>query len=166
MGTQVILLRGLLSVSFLKFGSEGTIQRSSKTTITWLEREYQFDFSLEQNSSFLRLSYSEWHLWAVDEPARRFDFVSYIESSDADAHSTSHFSLHSALDGGAQVMIFILSFAVFGASGKERPFPTVSDDVSGMRPKLKLILFLFLPSFLIQWAGNPTGNPDYCNVDK
>ncbi|KAJ8516828.1 hypothetical protein ONZ45_g5896 [Pleurotus djamor] len=43
-----------------------------------------------------------------------------------------------ALDGGAQIMIFILSFAVFGASGAERPFPN--------------------------WAGNPAqGNVDYCN---
>ncbi|KAL4258388.1 oligopeptide OPT transporter family protein [Pleurotus pulmonarius] len=43
-----------------------------------------------------------------------------------------------ALDGGAQIMIFILSFAVFGASGASRPFPT--------------------------WAGNPArGNVDYCN---
>jgi len=43
-----------------------------------------------------------------------------------------------ALDGGAQVMIFILSFAVFGASGVPKPFPT--------------------------WAGNPAaGNVDYCN---
>ncbi|KAF8230326.1 oligopeptide transporter [Tricholoma matsutake] len=43
-----------------------------------------------------------------------------------------------ALDGGAQVMIFILSFAVFGASGVQRPFP--------------------------YWAGNPAiGNVDYCN---
>lgn len=43
-----------------------------------------------------------------------------------------------ALDGGAQVMIFILSFAVFGASGTPKPFPA--------------------------WAGNPAaGNVDYCN---
>lgn len=46
--------------------------------------------------------------------------------------------LGGALDGGAQVMIFILSFAVFGAAGKNRPFPF--------------------------WAGNPAqGNVDYCN---
>ena len=46
-----------------------------------------------------------------------------------------------ALDGGAQVMIFILSLAVFGASGTPRPFPT--------------------------WAGNPaTGNVDYCNGNQ
>ncbi|KAG5644858.1 hypothetical protein DXG03_007498, partial [Asterophora parasitica] len=50
-----------------------------------------------------------------------------------------NYILGGALDGGAQVMIFILSFAVFGASGVEKPFPT--------------------------WAGNPAvGNVDYCNA--
>lgn len=49
-----------------------------------------------------------------------------------------NYILGGALDGGAQVMIFILSFAVFGASGAPRPFPT--------------------------WAGNPAkGNVDRCN---
>ncbi|PFH49334.1 hypothetical protein AMATHDRAFT_76236 [Amanita thiersii Skay4041] len=49
-----------------------------------------------------------------------------------------NYILGGALDGGAQVMIFVLSFAVFGASGVERPFP--------------------------HWAGNPAkGNVDYCN---
>lgn len=43
-----------------------------------------------------------------------------------------------ALDGGSAIMIFLLSFAVFGASGDPKPFPA--------------------------WAGNPvTGNIDYCN---
>jgi hypothetical protein len=37
-----------------------------------------------------------------------------------------NYILGGALDGGAQVMVFILSFAVFGASGKDRPFPAVS----------------------------------------
>jgi OPT oligopeptide transporter protein len=36
-----------------------------------------------------------------------------------------NYILGGALDGGAQVMIFILSFAVFGASGIRRPFPSV-----------------------------------------
>lgn len=31
--------------------------------------------------------------------------------------------LSAALDGGTQVMVFILTFAVFGGSGKARPFP-------------------------------------------
>jgi len=49
-----------------------------------------------------------------------------------------NYILGGALDGGAQVMIFILSFAVFGASGVSRPFP--------------------------KWAGNPAqGNVDRCN---
>lgn len=49
-----------------------------------------------------------------------------------------NYILGGALDGGAQVMVFILSFSVFGASGKPRPFPA--------------------------WAGNPAiGNVDYCN---
>ncbi|KAH9985220.1 OPT oligopeptide transporter protein-domain-containing protein [Russula compacta] len=49
-----------------------------------------------------------------------------------------NYLLGGAFDGGAQFMIFILSFAVFGASGIPRPFPG--------------------------WAGNPAkGNVDYCN---
>ncbi len=36
-----------------------------------------------------------------------------------------NYILGGALDGGAQVMIFILSFAVFGASNVEKPFPKV-----------------------------------------
>jgi len=49
-----------------------------------------------------------------------------------------NYILGGALDGGSQVMIFILSFAVFGASGVGHPFPS--------------------------WAGNPrTGNVDHCN---
>ncbi|KAI9508126.1 OPT oligopeptide transporter protein-domain-containing protein [Russula earlei] len=49
-----------------------------------------------------------------------------------------NYILGGALDGGAQVMIFILTFAVFGASGVSRPFP--------------------------HWVGSPAhGNVDYCN---
>ncbi|EDP48038.1 hypothetical protein KXV98_009177 [Aspergillus fumigatus] len=47
-----------------------------------------------------------------------------------------NYLIGAALDGGSQIVIFILSFAVFGASGKEHPFPT--------------------------WWGNPAGNPDHC----
>ena len=36
-----------------------------------------------------------------------------------------NYILGGALDGGAQVMIFILSFAVFGAAGVQKPFPRV-----------------------------------------
>ena len=47
-----------------------------------------------------------------------------------------NFLLSAALDGGTQIMVFVYSFAVGGASGKATPFPT--------------------------WALNPQGNPDYC----
>ncbi|KAF7176115.1 hypothetical protein CNMCM7691_001591 [Aspergillus felis] len=47
-----------------------------------------------------------------------------------------NYLIGAALDGGSQIVIFILSFAVFGASGQEHPFPT--------------------------WWGNPAGNPDHC----
>ncbi|CEH14454.1 peptide transporter mtd1 [Ceraceosorus bombacis] len=43
----------------------------------------------------------------------------------------------SALDGGSQITLFILSFAVYGAAGPARAFPT--------------------------WWGNPDGNVDHCN---
>lgn len=47
-----------------------------------------------------------------------------------------NYLIGAALDGGSQIVVFILSFAVFGASGKDVPFPT--------------------------WWGNPAGNPDHC----
>ena len=53
-----------------------------------------------------------------------------------------NYLVSAALDGGTQVIVFILSFAVFGAGGKDVPFPN--------------------------WAGNPdtsVHNPDYCMVN-
>ncbi|VDC02955.1 unnamed protein product [Peniophora sp. CBMAI 1063] len=47
-----------------------------------------------------------------------------------------NFLLSAALDGGTQIMVFVYSFAVGGASGTAVPFPN--------------------------WGLNPTGNPDYC----
>ena len=47
-----------------------------------------------------------------------------------------NYLIGAAMDGGSQIVIFILSFAVFGASGQSHPFPT--------------------------WWGNPSGNPDHC----
>jgi hypothetical protein len=41
--------------------------------------------------------------------------------------------LGGALDGGAQVMIFMLSFAVFGATGVQKPFPGVRGFFFGVR---------------------------------
>ncbi|KAJ9214069.1 hypothetical protein DTO166G4_4335 [Paecilomyces variotii] len=53
-----------------------------------------------------------------------------------------NYIVSAALDGGTQVCVFILTFAVFGGSGKSYPFPT--------------------------WAGNPdtsVHNLDYCKLN-
>ena len=47
-----------------------------------------------------------------------------------------NYLIGAAMDGGSQIVVFILSFAVYGASGTAHPFPT--------------------------WWGNPSGNPDHC----
>jgi hypothetical protein len=66
-------------------------------------------------------------------------------------------------------MIFILTFAVFGASGVPRPFPAVkltSLFSLSLTPNVMTFLFRYLPLFisLLQWAGNPAkGNVDHCN---
>jgi OPT family oligopeptide transporter len=51
-------------------------------------------------------------------------------------YNNYNYLIGAALDGGSQIVIFVLSFAVFGASGKAYPFPT--------------------------WWGNPASNPDHC----
>jgi hypothetical protein len=50
-----------------------------------------------------------------------------------------NYLISAAMDGGTQVLVFLLTFAVAGGSGKARPFPT--------------------------WAGNPDGNVDHCMVN-
>ncbi|KAH8894602.1 peptide transporter MTD1 [Thozetella sp. PMI_491] len=61
----------------------------------------------------------------------------YLRRRMPGIYNKYNYLIGAALDGGAQIIIFILSFAVFGASGQETPFPT--------------------------WWGNPSGvNPDYC----
>ena len=73
-----------------------------------------------------------------------------------------NYILGAALDAGSQVMLFILSFAVFGASGSlPRPFPAVSSHQVSTGNNLPKALLIH---YLQQWAGNPTnGNVDYCN---
>ncbi|KAM6516931.1 hypothetical protein FSOLCH5_007880 [Fusarium solani] len=60
----------------------------------------------------------------------------YLRRRLPNIYNKYNYLIGAALDGGSQIIIFILSFAVFGASGKERPFPT--------------------------WWGRPDGNPDHC----
>jgi hypothetical protein len=50
-----------------------------------------------------------------------------------------NYVLCAGLDVGTQVIVFIMTFALFGASGKPIPFPN--------------------------YWGNPIGNIDYCMVD-
>ena len=70
---------------------------------------------------------------------RKYNYILGKDSSaTSEVEGLIRYSLGGALDGGAQVMIFVLSFAVFGAAGRSKPFPF--------------------------WAGNPAqGNVDYCN---
>lgn len=71
------------------------------------------------------------------------------------------------LDAGAKVMMFILTFAVAGGSGKELPFPTVSTlgclQASKATPEL-------CTNLLMQWCGNPKSGPsqyaDYCGTGE
>jgi len=52
-----------------------------------------------------------------------------------------NYILGGALDGGAQVMIFMLSFAVFGASGVGRPFPSVKYILFCVERQLTFFIF-------------------------
>ncbi|KAK4631100.1 Oligopeptide transporter 4 [Fulvia fulva] len=60
----------------------------------------------------------------------------WLRRKRPDIYNKYNYLIGAALDGGSQIVVFVLSFAVFGASGKSHPFPT--------------------------WWGNPSGNPDHC----
>lgn len=60
----------------------------------------------------------------------------YLRKYKAKWYNNNNYLVGAALDGGSQIAIFILSFAVFGAGGPAVNFPT--------------------------WFGNPSGNPDHC----
>ncbi|CAO1638262.1 unnamed protein product [Sympodiomycopsis kandeliae] len=60
----------------------------------------------------------------------------YLRKYKAKWYNENNYLVGAALDGGSQIMIFILSFAVLGAGRPAVPFPT--------------------------WFGNPDGNPDHC----
>ncbi|KAH9941493.1 OPT oligopeptide transporter [Amylocystis lapponica] len=62
----------------------------------------------------------------------------YIRKYHAGWFRKYNYLLGAAIDGGAQIFVFIFSFALAGAGGKSVPFPT--------------------------WALNPDGNADYCKV--
>jgi hypothetical protein len=55
---------------------------------------------------------------------------------DANLHSQYNYLFGAAVDGGAQIFVFVFSFSVGGAGETSTAFPN--------------------------WALNPVGNPDYC----
>jgi len=64
----------------------------------------------------------------------------YIRKYRAGWFRKYNYLLGAAVDGGSQVFVFVLSFALAGAGGVTVPFPT--------------------------WALNPAGNADYCMVTE
>lgn len=60
----------------------------------------------------------------------------YLRRYKTKWYNNNNYIVGAALDGGSQIAIFILSFAVLGAGGPAVNFPT--------------------------WFGNPSGNPDHC----
>ncbi|EPT05439.1 hypothetical protein FOMPIDRAFT_1027098 [Fomitopsis schrenkii] len=119
------------------------------TTIQWLiSRRWPYIGSVRTDSIILPIiyMYSAWMTAGTNSPITTSIITGlvsqlWLRRYQPGWYRKYNYVLGGALDGGAQVMIFILSFAVFGASGTPRPFPT--------------------------WAGNPaTGNVDYCNGNQ
>ncbi|KAJ5552683.1 OPT peptide transporter Mtd1 [Penicillium frequentans] len=61
----------------------------------------------------------------------------YLRRRLPQIYNKYNYLIGAAMDGGSQIVIFVLSFAVLGASGASHPFPT--------------------------WWGNPSGNADHCS---
>ena len=57
-----------------------------------------------------------------------------------------NYLVSAALDGGTQVMVFILSFAVFGGSGKAVNFPTWSGNNGGVDNNLNIDFCQYNPA--------------------
>ncbi|KAL6306111.1 OPT oligopeptide transporter [Sparassis latifolia] len=64
----------------------------------------------------------------------------YIRKYRAGWFRKYNYLFGAAVDGGAQIFVFIFSFALGGAGGNQTPFPT--------------------------WALNPVGNADYCKLTE
>jgi hypothetical protein len=57
-----------------------------------------------------------------------------------------NYLVSAALDGGTQVIIFILSFAVFGGSGEAHPFPEWPGNNGGFANNKNLDYCMFNPA--------------------
>ncbi|KAM6503339.1 oligopeptide transporter [Amanita muscaria] len=124
----------------------GLIIGMGPTFIQWLIwRRWPKIGSLEVDSIILPIiyMYSAWLSQGVNSTVTSSIIVGlvsqfWLRRRHPGWYKKYNYILGGALDGGAQFMIFVLSFAVFGASGTPKPFPS--------------------------WAGNPAkGNVDYCN---
>lgn len=59
-------------------------------------------------------------------------FCSYLRKYRPQYFVRWNYLVSAALDGGTQVIVFILSFAVFGGSGKARDFPIWAGNNGGL----------------------------------
>lgn len=99
--------------------------------------------------NYINISIISWHIgWLVtgiNSAIISFFVVSfwsqfYLRRYKPEWFLKYNYVLCAGLDGGTQVIVFILTFALFGASGKSVPFPSY-------------------------WGNNSSGNIDYCMVD-
>lgn len=98
---------------------------------------------------YLNISIISWHIgWLVtgiNSSLVSFFAVAYFSQFYLRRYKPAWFLkfnyvLCAGLDGGTQVIVFIMTFALFGASGKPIVFPNY-------------------------WGNNGSGNIDYCMVD-
>jgi hypothetical protein len=89
----------------------------------------------------LDLSIILWHMgWlfaGVNSPVTSYFLLGffaqfYLRKYCPDLFIKYNYLVSAALDGGTQVIVFILSFAVFGASGKEHTFPVWGGSNGGL----------------------------------
>lgn len=57
-----------------------------------------------------------------------------------------NYIVSAALDGGTQVLVFILTFAVFGGGGKSHPFPAWAGNNQDQRGGKNIDFCMFNPS--------------------
>lgn len=104
-------------------------KRSCSPLYTWYA--HSIPALIHSSNAFACIKYSAWMYVGVNSTITSSIIVGlvsqlWLRKYHPGWYKKYNYILGGALDGGAQVMIFILSFAVFGASGVDRPFPRVS----------------------------------------
>ena len=107
--------------------------------------------------SFVLAIVSQWYLrkWVIVSPFL-WSSLTYPLRYRPRWFRKYNFLLSAALDGGTQVMVFVYSFAVGGASGTATPMPNWA-LVSSENKYQSISAHFGKP------LQNPTGNPDYCD---